>query len=406
MITTTAVFDHTGRVKAGKPGQIEIRVTIDRKPFYIGTGVRVLRREWMYESVVDRTDSDELNRRIRIVRAKADEYINRCLEKGRAVSIEELKRAVWSVETSKDKGTPLLDWMDGQVEMMTIAEGTRKHYTSLMKRLREYGVIRSFESLSVEQIYNFDAWLRKRSGITDAGVHNYHKCLKALLSRAVLFDRLDENPYDRLRGKFKRGDKPSVEYLTEEEMQAFMALHPMAETPMERARDLFVFQMFTGLSYSDAMAFDAREYKKVNGSWVFNGQRIKTGVPYVSQLLPPVVDVLERYGWQVPKMDNADYNHALKLLGAAAGIRTRLHSHLARHTFATFMLRNGVRIENVSRMLGHTNITQTQRYAKVMAKSVHEDFDKIQTLIQNHNEKDNAFVCSAADDGGLQESID
>ena len=73
-------------------------------------------------------------------------------------------------------------------------------------------------------------------------------------------------------------------------------------------------------------------------------------------------------------MNNADYNHNLKALGQMAGIGTRLHSHLARHTFATFMLRNGAKIENVSRMLGHTNITQTQRYAKVLAKSVHDDF--------------------------------
>ena len=60
-----------------------------------------------------------------------------------------------------------------------------------------------------------------------------------------------------------------------------------------------------------------------------------------------------------------------------AGITTPLHSHLARHTFATYMLRNGVKIENVSKMLGHTNITQTQRYAKVLAQSVQEDFDMI-----------------------------
>lgn len=119
---------------------------------------------------------------------------------------------------------------------------------------------------------------------------------------------------------------------------------------------------------------------------MFNGQRIKTGVPYISQLLPPVVEVLEKYDWQVPKIDNADYNHALKLLGAAAGIKTKLHSHMARHTFATFMLRNGVKIENVSKMLGHTNITQTQRYAKVLAQSVHDDFNRITQLIHKQNQ--------------------
>jgi site-specific recombinase XerD len=106
-------------------------------------------------------------------------------------------------------------------------------------------------------------------------------------------------------------------------------------------------------------------------------------VAYVSQLLPPVVNVLEKYGWKVPQIDNADYNHQLKALGVMAGIKTPLHSHLARHTFATYMLRNGVKIENVARMLGHTNITQTQRYAKVLAESVHEDFDMVAEKMNN-----------------------
>jgi site-specific recombinase XerD len=66
-----------------------------------------------------------------------------------------------------------------------------------------------------------------------------------------------------------------------------------------------------------------------------------------------------------------------------ANIQTKMHTHLARHTFATWMLRNGAKIENVSRMLGHTNIRQTQRYAKVLAESVHEDFDMVASKFEN-----------------------
>jgi integrase len=117
--------------------------------------------------------------------------------------------------------------------------------------------------------------------------------------------------------------------------------------------------------------------------WINNGERIKTGVPYVSSILPPALRVLEKYGMKVPRMNNADYNHQLKALGIMACIKTRLHSHLARHTFATYMLRNGAKIENVSRMLGHTNIRQTQRYAKVLAQSVHDDFDMIAAKMKN-----------------------
>ena len=71
----------------------------------------------------------------------------------------------------------------------------------------------------------------------------------------------------------------------------------------------------------------------------------------------------------------------MKDIGTAAGITTRLHSHLARHTFATWMLRNGVGVENLARMLGHTKLDQTMRYAKVVAQSVHDDFDRIADMM-------------------------
>ena len=111
-----------------------------------------------------------------------------------------------------------------------------------------------------------------------------------------------------------------------------------------------------------------------NGRLDFPGP--KTGVPYVSMLLPPAVEVLERNGWQVPKMNNQRYNQMLKAIGMVIGIE-KLHSHMGRHTFGTWMLSKGAKIENVSRMMGHSNITQTQRYAKVLAKDVYDDFEKI-----------------------------
>jgi site-specific recombinase XerD len=210
--------------------------------------------------------------------------------------------------------------------------------------------------------------------ISDAAVYNYHKCLKALLNRAVMFDMIERSPYDKLKGQFKRGEQENVEYLTDEEVEAIVGIHPLAGSQMAVARDLFVFQLYTGLSYSDSQAFDMKDYKKVDGKWVNVGKRVKTGVAYVSQLLPPAVEVLEKYGMQLPKIGNADYNHCLKALGMAAGIEKPLHSHLARHTFATMMLREGVRIEHVSKMLGHTNLKQTQHYCRKHTSTIVEEF--------------------------------
>ena len=381
-ITNSIVWDHRGRVPDGGKGQLEIRVTIARKSYYFGTGIKCRRSEFVAGQIVNCPGARQLNDRLAIIYSKVLACVNACIESGSQIDTEGIRKMVWQTSESVNDEPTLITWIEQQVPMLNLADGTKKHYHTLIVRLIEYDKLRRWQDVTIENIYLWDAWLHQLKAqdggrISDGGVFTYHKCLKALLNRAKDFGKISENPYVSLRGKFKRGEKESVEYLTEDEMRQFESIILPAGSMLDIAHDLFIFQMYTGLSFSDAQAFDISDYKWDGKRWVNNGERIKTGVPYVSSLLPPAVRVLEKYDMRVPRINNADYNHQLKALGLLAGIKTRLHSHLARHTFATYMLRNGAKIENVSRMLGHTNITQTQRYAKVLAQSVHDDFDMI-----------------------------
>ena len=397
MITTHIVWDHRRRTKAGCEGPLDVCVTIDRKPYYINTGIKVRKTEWKADTIVNRPDADSLRARLNILYKKIEAEINAAIEDGRIIDVADIKRRAWML-IADESSTSFLEWCRDQTDQLTHSGGTMQHYQTTLTRLYDFDTIRRWQDLTVENIYKWDAYLHRitkpqsdadiKAGkpaepISDGAIYNYHKCLKALLNRAVLFDRLKQNPYDRLKGKFKRGDRERIDYLTDEEMKAFESLHPVAGSKMAMARDLFVFQLYTGLAYSDTQNFDIGDYKLIDGVWKNTGERIKTGVAYTSQLLPPVVEILERYNWQVPKLDNSDYNLCLKALGMACGIERPLHSHMARHTFATWMLRHGVPIEHVSKMLGHTNITQTQRYAKIVAADIHDDFERIAEEMKN-----------------------
>ena len=403
MIRISLFFDHHKRTPKGEDGPVEVRVTVNKKPYYINTGVKVTQDRLVGNCIRDvrvkgadgivRTteDADTLNERLTTIVRLVENEVNRCLDERRPLDVAEIRRKVYDLEVSNDDDAPtLVAWIKEQIPMLNVVKNTRQKYVTLCRRLTEFGQITSWEHLSVEAIYKWDAWLRvqdnelttnqKAAGVEqaklgDKAVESYHKGLRAMLNRALKMGKITANPYDRLRGEFVSKKRDVVDYLTEEQMQKVMEITPVPGSQAAMARDLFIFQMFTGLGYADTQIFDLSQYREVDGKWRFIGKRVKTGVPYVSMLLPPVVEVLKRNGWRVPRMNNQRYNQMLKAIGMVIGIE-RLHSHMGRHTFATWMLSNGSKIENVSKMLGHTDIKMTQRYAEVLAKDVYDDYDK------------------------------
>lgn len=403
MIRISLVFDHHKRTPKGEEGPVEVRVTVNKKPYYINTGVKVREDRLVGNCIRDvrvkgadgivRTteDADTLNERLTTIVRLVENEVNRCLDERRPLDVAEIRRKVYDLEVSNDDDAPtLVAWIKEQIPMLNVVKNTRQKYVTLCRRLTEFGQITRWEHLSVEAIYKWDAWLRiqdnelttnqKAAGVEqaklgDKAVESYHKGLRAMLNRALKMGKITANPYDRLRGEFVSKKRDVVDYLTEEQMQKVMEITPVPGSQVAMARDLFIFQMFTGLGYADTQIFDLSQYREVDGKWRFIGKRVKTGVPYVSMLLPPVVEVLKRNGWRVPRMNNQRYNQMLKAIGMVIGIE-RLHSHMGRHTFATWMLSNGSKIENVSKMLGHTDIKMTQRYAEVLAKDVYDDYDK------------------------------
>ena len=389
MITISFVFDHRGRTPKDSEGPIEFRITSYGRVRYIATGIRCLKKNFKQGVIIDRYDAEILNERLRIMKSSAERYINECLAQNRDFNLSLIKSKLQSLDVNA-KNEDFLEWCENQVPILPTSAERKKHYDTLLRVLVEFGKVKSWADVTLENILKFDAYLHDRKidfkngesrPLEQSTIYNYHKNLKALLNLAVKMDKLEKNPYAKLLKAFSRGEKESIEYLSEEEMKRIEEL-PLRAGELKTARDLFVIQMYTGLAYSDLQQLDLTIFKLERGKWVNTGQRMKTGVAFVAHLLPPVVRVLTEYGWKVPQMANQHYNESLRIIGQAAGISTRMHSHLARHTFATYMLRNGVKPENLQKMLGHKRVTQSLHYAKVLAMSVHDDFDMIEKLMK------------------------
>jgi integrase len=213
--------------------------------------------------------------------------------------------------------------------------------------------------------------------ISQGAVHNYHKNMRALLGRALKFGIIQSSPYERMRGDIERGDVETVEFLTDEERDRIEALALTDGRVIAAARDMFLFQCYTGMAYADMMAFRLDNCRKSGDVLTYSAPRVKTGVWFYIQILPKALAIAEKYGGSMPSVCNEVFNRKLKDIAKMAGITKKLTTHVGRHTFATWALRNGVPIERLAKMLGHTKITQTQRYAKVLATDVYAEFEKL-----------------------------
>ena len=101
-------------------------------------------------------------------------------------------------------------------------------------------------------------------------------------------------------------------------------------------------------------------------------QRAKTGITFTTVLFPEAAEIIKKYNYQLPVLSNQKYNSYLKELKDLCRINKQLHTHIGRHTFATMALNRGIPIEVVSKMLGHSNIKQTQHYGKLIDKTIFE----------------------------------
>lgn len=371
--TLRFVFDRKKVATKEKKGLVQIEVCSERKRKWIGTGVKVYADQWDDKrKVTARPDSLDLNMKLDLMMSNILEYVNSLIRRKVPFDFESFD--VFLKNSSESDS--FIDFIVRRTdERKDRAEGTIKHYRTLVKALEDFGRINYFHDLTRSNITMFDNYLRSK-GIKDTTVYGYHKNMKAYINEAIRFDIISENPYVGL--KINRGKSDKRKYLTYEEMRR-MERCRITDPSVNRVRDLFLFQCYTGLAYSDLYKFDfASDVERRGNKFIIADRRVKTNEDYFIVLLSPAMDILKKYDFDLPVISNQKYNDYLKVAASFAKIDKNLTTHCARHTFAVFALNNGVPMEVVSKMLGHTNIKTTQIYAKVLNTEVEKGFDVLE----------------------------
>ncbi len=375
--TLRFVFDRKKTATKKHKASVQIEVLSERKRKYIGTGVKLYSDQWdERKKVINSMQMLELNRSLDEQIRTIQDWVNELIRKREPFDFEKLERFI----KFSNKSENFIEFIERRIEeRQDITESTKKTHRTFSESLRAFGRITYFSDLTKENITIYDDWLHEK-GYSQPTVHNYHKRMKRYINEAIKFELIDKDPYSGLH--FERGKHQIRKYLTEDELKKIIEAEIPSKT-VRQVRDLFVFQAYTGISYADLAKFDfKKDITKKNGKMVIHDVRQKTEETYFIVLLSPALEVLERYNFILPVISNQQYNLRLKIVADYANIEKNLTVHMARHTFATMCLNNGVKIENVSKMLGHSNIKTTQEYAKVLNSEVEKSFDLLESKIK------------------------
>ena len=349
-------------------------------------------------------EAQRINRAVDKIRVEVNRRYQELMQTDGYVTAAKLKDAYLGIGVKQETLLKLFEQHNTEFAKKvghSRAKGTFQRYITVCKHLREF-IPHAYKrediplkELNLTFINDFEYFLRTEKKCRTNTVWGYMIVLKHIVAIARNDGRLPFNPF---AGYINSPESVDRGYLTKSEIQTLMDA-PMKNAYHELVRDMFVFSVFTGLAYSDVknLTTDNLQTFFDGNLWIIT-RRKKTNTESNIRLLDVPRKIIEKYrglakGNKVfPIPSNTTCNKILKEIGSQGGFKTRLSTHTARHTNATtVLLSNGVPIETVSRLLGHTNIKTTQIYAKITNQKISQDMETLSHKLEDM-EKD---ICSA-----------
>lgn len=383
------------------------RITVNGRRTEISLKTKVLIENWdnvKGKAKGKREEIVKLNNHMEHVRSLIFDCYHQLIQKNKPVTTEAVK-TIFLGEDIKEKMTLLkLIEYHKQMEVNNLAAGTMKNYHTTERYIKKFikNKYRNndifLDELNYRFVLNFEKFLKNyqptdhQKPMSNNGVMKHMERLRKMVNMAVTMDWLEKDPFAKYKLRFQKVERG---YLSKEEL-FILKQKSFSIQRLQSVLDMFLFSCYTGLAYSEisnlttskiAKGFDGKD-------WLITSRQ-KTDISVRVPLLPEASNLIKKYKDHpavlanktvFPVISNQRMNGYLKEIAEICGITKNITFHLARHTFATTVtLSNGVPIESVSKMLGHTSIRTTQIYAKVVEHKLSEDMCNLERRLASQN---------------------
>lgn len=383
-----------------KISAIYMRITVDGKRTEISTGKTIKTSEWNSKSskMSGRNSlAKNLNSFLEGLRTEVFESYIYLTNNRKMITCESLKNRFLRIDERKITLVDAFKDHNDQIKELIgkgFAHGTWQRYETSLRHTQQFMKWKyNISDIYVSEITplfvtDYEFFLKTVRNCANNSAVKYIKNFQKIINICLDNEWMTKNPFANYKSRIIVND---VRFLTEAELEIIKDKNFKVER-LRIVRDIFLFCCFTGLAYSDVKKLSNENI--VNGSngekWI-KIKRTKTKVESSIPILPIALDILEFYRTNhkcisdeklLPVYSNQKINEYLKEITALCELDFDISFHTARHTFATSVtLNNGVSIETVSKMLGHTNIRMTQHYTKIQDRKIGEDMDLLKKIL-------------------------
>lgn len=396
-------FIRQDRLK-GEKAPVYVRVTVNGEIIHFALKQWINPKYWDDRKGIGKGNREEvvnLMNNLEQVRMALGNYYHQMQVKGEYITAGAIKDAYLGISADEPNTLSRLSAYHNEQAKLLLTWSTLKHYYVTQRYLSKFMEAKRkkkdvfLHEINYKFILDFEAFLRAhkpadhQKPMNNNGVMKHLIRLRKMTSLAIRLDWLKADPFKNYKFRHHKVEK---DFLTEAELK-LIEKKEFAIDRLAIVKDVFIFCCYTGLAYVDVMNLSEENIiKGVNGEDWIKICRQKTHIPANVPLLPAAKNIVSKYinhyraitlDTIFPVFSNQKVNSYLKEIADLCGIKKNLTSHVARHTFATTVtLSNGVPIETVSKMLGHTKIATTQIYARVLEKKIGEDMEILKSKMK------------------------
>ena len=345
----------------------------------------------------------DLNRFIEEARIKVHQIVTELQQNDEPVSAKVVQQRFYGINPNKKTERTILEVIqshnDDAEKLIGIdfAKTTVLRYKSMKRYLAEM-IKKNYDvddlplsQFTGEVIRAYEVFLKTEKDMSQNTLIRYMKALKKITNRCIANDWIHKDPFVGI--KF-REEPTEPEFLTIEELNRIYECEPGCKR-LEVVRDMFLMSAFTGLAFSDVSQLTSEHIVRDNaGNLWIRKHRQKTRQISNIPLLDIPAAILKKYegdkkaakkGVLLPVPANQVMNRYLKEIATICKIDKYLTTHVARHTYATVCLSQGVSLKNVSKMLGHASVKMTEHYARVLDTSILREMNEIRDAMNFGN---------------------